>query len=221
MSIPNRVLVVDKRLLPVGSGQLQFIQLTHPRTKQEQSFALDQSSRTIFELVQCSRPHSSWFINDQYVVPDGSLYLVTPIHLIFLLLPPLWSNARTSLVPLPTIVKNSIKDISLDDRWILEKLEGICDVDHQHCSVQLKEEKLFVWLRDRVDRLQKQLIDEEHAFDLVCQYLPDEIIERCQQEWQLHGNVRYDLPVGQKALVTTTTTTSVVSVTTKSKRSKK
>lgn len=220
MSIPDRVLIADKRLVPAGSEQLQFIQLTHPRTKQEQSFAFDQSSQTIFELVQCTRQHSSWFINDQYVLPDGSLYLVTPIHLIFLLLPRLWSEARADLVPLQTIVQNSIEGIPLDDQHILEKLEVICRIDHQQCSVQLKEEKLFAWLRDRVDRLKKQLTDDEHAFDLVGQYLPDDIVERCQQEWQLHGNVRYDLPIGQKAL-TTTTTTATVSVTTKSKRSKK
>ncbi len=68
---PDRVLIVDKRLVPTDSEQFHFIQLCHPRTKQEQSYAIDHQSKTIFELVQCTRSHSSWFINDQHVLPDG------------------------------------------------------------------------------------------------------------------------------------------------------
>ena len=113
-----------------------------------------------------------------------------------------------------------MNDLSLDDRFIREKLEPICDIDgDDKCTVQLNEEKLFAWFRTRIDRLKKHLNDEEHAFDLLCEYLPDEIAERCQEELKLHGNVKYDLPVGQKSMTITTTTS--VQVTSKSKRNKK
>jgi len=220
---PDRVLIVDKRLVPADSEQFHFIQLCHPRTKQEQSYAVDHQSKTVFELVRCTRSHSSWFINDEHVLPDGSLYLVTPINLLFLLLPSLWSQARTNLIPLTTIINDSFKQLQLDDNFILEKLNSICDIDSENYLIKLNEEKLIIWLCDRIDRLKKHVEDEEHAFDLVCEYLPDDIVEQCQQELKLHGNVRYDIPIGQKAPAVTTTvvTKKTVEITTKTKRCKK
>ena len=220
---PDRVLIVDKRLVPIDNEQFHFIQLSHPRIKQEQSYAVDHQSKTIFELVQCTRSHSSWFINDQHVLPDGSLYIITPINIIFLLLPSLWSNARTNFVPLTTIITDSFKQLQLDDNFILEKLNSICDITPEKDSIKLNEEKLIIWLRDRIDRLKKHVENEEHAFDLVCEYLSDEIVERLQTELKLHGNVRYDIPIGQKAssVTTTTVTKKTVEITTKTKRCKK
>jgi hypothetical protein len=220
---PDRVLIVDKRLVPTDSEQFHFIQLCHPRTKQEQSYAIDHQSKTIFELVQCTRSHSSWFINDQHVLPDGSLYMVTPINLLFLLLPSLWSQARTDSIPLTTIINNSFKQLQLEENFILEKLNSICDIDSEQSLIKLNDEKLIIWLSDRIDRLKKHVEDEEHAFDLICEYLPDDIVEHCQKELKLHGNVRYDIPIGQKASSVTTTvlTKKTVEITTKTKRCKK
>jgi hypothetical protein len=220
---PDRVLIVDKRLVPTDSEQFHFIQLCHPRTKQEQSYAIDHQSKTIFELIQCTRSHSSWFINDQHVLPDGSLYMVTPINLIFLLLPSLWSQARTDSIPLTTIINNSFKQLQLEENFILEKLNSICDIDSEQSFIKLNDEKLIIWLSDRIDRLKKHVEDEEHAFDLICEYLPDDIVEQCQKELKLHGNVRYDIPIGQKASSVTTTvlTKKTVEITTKTKRCKK
>ncbi len=39
---------------------------------------------------------------------------------------------------------------------------------------------------------QMDVEDEEHTFNLVCEYLPDDIVEQCQQKLKLHGNVQYD-----------------------------
>jgi hypothetical protein len=219
---PDRVLIVDKRLVPTDSEQFHFIQLSHPRTKQEQSYAVDHQSKTVFELIQSSRSHSSWFINDQHVLPDGSLYLVTPINLIFLFLPSLWSQARTDFIPLPKIINDSLKQLQLDDSFILEKLDLVCDINSDEQLIKLNEEKLISWLRDRIDRLKKHVADEEHAFDLVCEYLPDDIVEHCQQELKVHGNVRYDTPIGQKISTKTTTvvTKKSVEITAKTKRCK-
>jgi hypothetical protein len=219
----DRVLIVDKRLVPVDSEGFHFIQLSHPRTKQEQSYAVDQQSKTIFELIQSTRSHSSWFINDQHVLPDGSLYLVTPIHLIFLFLPSLWSQARMDFIPLTTLINDSLKQLQLDENFILEKLNSICDIDLDKNLIKLNEQKLISWLRDRIDRLKKHVADEEHAFDIVCEYLPDDIVEYCQQELKVHGNVRYDIPIGQKISTKTTTivTKKSVEITTKTKRCKK
>ncbi|CAF0871812.1 unnamed protein product [Adineta ricciae] len=196
--VPNRVLIVDKRLVPVNCEQLHFVQHSHPRTKQPQSYAIDQQSKTIFEVIQCTRSHSSWFINDQHVLPDGSLYIVTPINVIFLLLPSIWSDAREQFLSTTTL-NSSLKNLQLDEDFVLEKLTSICDIDSEKHSVKLNEEKLIKWFRDRVDRLKKHVEDEEHAFDLICEYVPDDIIEYCQQKLELHGNVRYELPTGQKS----------------------
>lgn len=224
--IPDRVLIVDKRLVRADDMPLQFIQLLHPRTKQEQSYAVDPQSQTVFELSQCSRSHASWFINDQHVVPDGALYIVTPVHMIFLLLPSLWSRARNDFLPVSTLTDGTVKALQLSDDVILEKITAVCDTDDDRSRVKLNEAKLMQWLRERVDRLKKQLTDEEHAFDLICEYLPDEIAEHCQKEFNLHGNVRYETPVGQKPAATIKTTTTVIKktvevTTTKAKRVKK
>ncbi|CAF2054001.1 unnamed protein product [Rotaria magnacalcarata] len=198
---PDRVLIVDKRLAPANVEQFHFVQLTHPRTKQEQSYAVDHQSKTVFELVRSARSHSSWFINDQHVLPDGSLYIVTPINLIFLLLPTLWSHARKSFLSLKTIMTDSLQQLQLDDDVVIEKLRSICDINLDKHSIKLNEEKFIVWLRDRIDRLKKLVKDEEHAFDLICEYLTDDIVEYCQQELKLHGNVRYDIPIGTHYLL--------------------
>ncbi|CAF1298903.1 unnamed protein product [Rotaria sordida] len=207
--IPNRVLIVDKRLVPIDFEQFHFIQFSHPRTKQEQSYAIDHQSKTIFELVQCTRSYSSWFINDQHVLPDGSLYIITPINLIFLLLPSLWCHARTKFIPLTIIINDSFKQFELGDDFIIEKLRSICDIDNEKNLIKLNEENLIIWLRDRIDRLKNYVEDEEHAFDLVCEYLSDDIVEQCQQELKLHGNIRYNIPIGQKAPSVITTTTTI------------
>lgn len=221
---PDRVLIVDKRLVSTDFQPFHFIQLSHPRTKQAQSFTVDHQSKTIFEVIQNTRSHASWFINDQYVLPDGSLYMTTPINLIFLLLPSIWTQARKSLTPLTKIIDDSLKELQFDDDFILEKLDAICDIDLDKHSIKFNEDKFINWLRDRIDRLKNHVPDEEHAFDLICEYLPDDIMEYCQSQLKLHGNVRYETPVGQKATSTTKTTTvvtkKVVQVTTKSKRCK-
>lgn len=211
---------MDKRLVPANCEQFHFIQLCHPRTKQEQSYAIDHQSKTIFEVIQCTRSHSSWFINDQHVLRDGSLYIVTPINLIFLLLPLLWTHARTDLIPLTTIINESFKQLQLDDDFILDKLNSICDTDTEKYLIKLNEEKLIIWLRDRIDRLKKHIEDEERAFDLICEYLSDDIVERCQQELKIHGNVRYDIPIGQKVSTVTKKTVEVTTTTTTTKRCK-
>lgn len=228
---PDRVLIVDKRVAPKDFEQFHFIQLAHPRTKQDQSYTVDHQSKTVFELVRCNRSHSSWFINDQYVLPDGSLYIVTPINIIFLVLPSVWSQARTNFIPLKKLMNDSLKQLQLDDDFIIEKLSTICDVDLKKQSIKLNEENLMKWFRDRIDTLKQHVKDEEHAFDLICEYLPDDIAERCQEELKLHGSVRYDVPVGQKessvaTKMTTkktveTTITTTTTTTTKAKRYKK
>lgn len=219
---PDRVLIVDKRLVSPDLQPLDFIQLSHPRTKQEQSFAIDRQTKTIFEVIQNTRSHACWFIHDQYVLPDGSLYMITPMNLIFLLLPSIWTQARKCFIPLTKILNDSLKQLQFDEDFILEKLDVICDIDSDKHSIKFNEEKFFHWLRDRIDRLKSHVPDEEHAFDLICEYLPDDIMEYCQSELKLHGNVRYDTPVGQKVSSTTTTvvTKKVVQVTTKTKRCK-
>ena len=134
------------------------------------------------------------------------MYLVTPIHLIFLFLPSLWSQARKDFISLTKILNDSLKQLQLDENFILEKLDSICDINSDKQLIKLNEEKLISWLRDRIDRLKKHVTDEEHAFDLVCEYLPDDIVEHCQQELKIHGNVRYDTPIGQKISSVSTTT---------------
>ena len=219
---PDRVLIVDKRLVPNDSKSFHFIRLSHPRTQQEQSYAVDHQSKVVFELIQCTRSHSSWFINDQHVLPDGSLYMVTPIHLIFLLLPSIWSHSQTNFIPLAILVDDSFKQLQLNDNFIIEKLSLICDVDFEKHLIKLNEEKFFIWLRDRIDRLRKYVGNEERAFDLICEYLPDHIVERCQQELKLHGNVQYDIPIGQKASpVATSITTKTIKIKSNTKRWKK
>lgn len=216
--IPNRVLIVDKRLVPIDCEQFHFIQFSHPRTKQDQSYTVDHQTKTIFELIQSTRSRSSWFINDQHVLPDGSLYMITPVNLIFLLLPTLWSQARTNSVSLSIILNDSFKQFQLDEDFILEKLDSICDINSKKKSIKLNEEKLFIWIRDRIDRLKNHVQDEEHAFDLICEYLSDDIIEQCQEKLKFHGNVRYDIPIGHKTTVVTKKTSEVT--TTKTKRCK-
>ncbi|CAF5127068.1 unnamed protein product, partial [Rotaria magnacalcarata] len=96
---------------------------------------------------------------------------------------------------------DSLQQLQLDDDVVIEKLRSICDINLDKHSIKLNEEKFIVWLRDRIDRLKKLVKDEEHAFDLICEYLTDDIVEYCQQELKLHGNVRYDIPIGTHYLL--------------------
>ena len=219
--LPDRVFIVDKRLIDENDAQtFRFIQGIHPRTKLEQSYAFDQRSQSIFQLVQWDRIHSSWFIDDQYVLPDGSLYLLTPIHPNFLLLPSLWSMARNRSISLSELVDDSMKNILFDDQVLLDRLQTIGTINIDKKTILLDEEKLFEWLKNRIERLRNYVADDEQAFDLLCEYLPDEIIEKCQEKFQLQGNVRYDLPMGEKSIPVHPIVNSPATVN-KTKRSKK
>lgn len=198
--LPNQIFIVDKRLNEENSKQFDFIDGYHPRTKQEQSFVYSKKASKFFQLIMWDPKHSSWFVDDQYVLPDGKLYILTPIHGNFLFLPSLWNLARTESVPWSKIVDDSLKNFSLDDFGVIEELQSICKVDRKKKTIQLDETKLFDWLRERISRLTPKLDSEEHAFDILCEYLPDEIIEKCQKQFELNGNVRYDLAMAEKSV---------------------
>jgi hypothetical protein len=208
---PDRVLIVDRRLLPKDGGVFEFVELLHPRTQQAQSFAFDRTSNSVFEMLRSTRPHSSWFTDDGHVLADGSVYVCTPVHVLFLLLPSLWSQARDTFVPWTWINTLSL----LDDASVRTNVTMVCDVQTQDDTIRLNDEKLFRWLADRLARLKKHMIDDEDAFDLLCEYLPDAVAERCRQEWHLTVPPSQPGPsIDQKALTKTV-------VTNKNKRSKK
>ncbi|CAF0802260.1 unnamed protein product [Didymodactylos carnosus] len=197
------VLVVDKQLL--YDTPLEFIRFHHPRSNLIQSFAIDKKNKIIFELIKYEQKYSSWFVNDKMVINNGTLYMTTPVNILFLMLPALW-NTRIQYMSIVNILK--MNDENFGDFYlnfftidfISEKISIICDMNEKQ-EFQLNEQKLMKWLEERHQRLMtKGDLNNAQAFDIICEYLNDDCVEQLQQYLKLKENsfVHYEIPTGQK-----------------------
>jgi len=139
------------------------INLQNPKTKEHEMFLLKKSPgrKTTLCEVNChlSEP-SSWFIGDNYVQSDGSIYLSSPVDPLYFLLPYLSNEKSGKFVLLDQILDDTSARV-FDDSDILEKQQILNIANSQDagsfCAYKYSEEKTLEWLQKKVRRVAEAL----------------------------------------------------------------
>ncbi|OZJ05668.1 hypothetical protein BZG36_01408 [Bifiguratus adelaidae] len=184
-----------------GSEESLIVPLPHPRTGAIARYLIEDDGLYEVNKVQ-SEFKRSWFIGDT-IQRDGSLYLITPMDPLFILLPVLTKRRQKARRESADISGMFLTfDDILDDSqwtnlWRLRQLRGIqvqlrciCDVKEvapEMSVYRLNEDKTIVWLRKKVQHLCSHfssvpvLMDELKDYDLkslgddLCQSLQERV----------------------------------------------
>ncbi|CAO2816574.1 unnamed protein product [Amaranthus hypochondriacus] len=187
-----RVLIApDKGTTQIGTGQL--LSLRHPKSGNATNYLF--LNEALHELQWFKESHGSWFLGE-YVCEDGSLYISTPIDLVFVMLP-IFEDARMKKGDDAGKFRQ-LDEILFIDGYpgyqhllpILEKsMDIICEVKEIGSTkfFRLNDSKVLAWLCAKVDRLKKTLLalnknyaaqDDKHtlveAVSILGEYLKDE-----------------------------------------------
>jgi len=145
-------------------GKANVVRLRHPRTREPATFLHNPESGHLCELLAFGEEHRCWLIGER-LVADGRVFLATPIHPVFLVLPYLCEAER--LVPLDQLLEEGelpSTDIVLGSSKGLEVVaerKGAADLN----VWKFDKEKALIWLEERVTRVTKVL--QRQAIDLT------------------------------------------------------
>ncbi|XP_068206787.1 ribonuclease H2 subunit B [Palaemon carinicauda] len=145
-----------------SSSDVQVIKLKHPRTESPAVYVLDNNQTKLFEMITFDEGHRSWFLGSK-VMSDGRLYLVSPVDIIYLVLPYLMKAERN--IP----IDHLLEDADYPDIHHLGSLAKTKDLSHvadQKGSPDLgvwryNEELTLKWLANKVEKLAVLLQDKK------------------------------------------------------------
>lgn len=153
-----------------GSKSPCLVDLLDPRTSEPRQYLV--SKNCIQECNAVQKRWSSWFAGD-YVIRDGSLYIWTPVHIVFLLYQALEKvREQGNFCSIDHIVEHM--DCGNDAYAILnileakkETLKHICDWKENggDCFFKLNDDKFVHWLKSRVDTVAQTLIRQYKSFE--------------------------------------------------------
>lgn len=163
------IFVVPKTFLKTPSkGDVEeklftTITLQNPRTREHEMFLLKKSAETKTTLceVNChlSEP-SSWFIGDNYIQSDGSIYISSPVDPLFFLLPYLSNEKSGKFVLLDQILDDTALRV-FDDSNILDKQQIMNIAESQDagsfCAYKYSQGRTLEWLEKKVKRLSEAI----------------------------------------------------------------
>lgn len=185
----TRVLIAPESENPKG----EFLSLRHPKSGNKTCYLLINGS--LQEIHWFKQPYGSWFLGD-YVCEDGSLYVATPVDLVFILLP-MFEEARMRRGTEPGKFRQ-LDEIMFVNGYpgyqnlflIAEKsMESVCDCKEIGSTkfFRLNDSKVLAWLNCKVNQLEKTLpnLDKNYAtrdhkeiladaVSLLGEYLKDE-----------------------------------------------
>lgn len=159
-------------LFPHGDTKIMSVQdivftsLPHPKTGKPCRFAIFDGK--VMEINRAYEEPSSWFVDD-FVQQDGSLYIVTPIDPLFLLIPTLCDqrkkneeeNHKGFFCDLHTLLMKpgyhhlqKVKPLSLS---LITDVKKVMD----ETQYRLNDSKLIKWLQCKVDKLIERLTVSE------------------------------------------------------------
>lgn len=125
----------------------------------------------IQECNVVKKKFSSWFVDDS-IIQDGSLYIWTPIHIVFLVLPALEkAREQGTFCGIDHIVE--CLDCGSDAFAVMDivraqqkKLQDVCEFKENGGELyyKLNDDKMKAWLQRRVVRLENDLKKKDDAF---------------------------------------------------------
>lgn len=163
---------------------------------------------TVQECHVVKKKYSSWFIDDS-VIADGSLYIWTPVDILFLLLPALEkSRSQGTFCSIDHVVEcmdcgqDGYRLMSIIDRQ-KDKIKSICEWKENGGDIYFKldDDKVVSWLVKKVRRLEAALKEKDKAFEALDEkalagYASGIVAEYISDAWNsmLHKSLGVDLP---------------------------
>ena len=167
--------------------------------------------------TRANTTYSAWFGPGDAIVRDGNLYIFTPVHINFLILPALRKIQKenpANYCGLDHVVESMECDqlafgILLDvlkHPSQVARIKAICDVKENggDVFVKLNDEKLVAWLKLRVELVSAKIREQDTSFDafaekseemtrygigVVSEYIADDVEERLYAGFGLEKRV--------------------------------
>ncbi|CAD5118723.1 DgyrCDS7405 [Dimorphilus gyrociliatus] len=166
------LMIVDNKIKDSVQSEdsRQFIQLRHPRS--DEAFmvyvSFEKNKILVYEVLKFEEQYRSWFIDDE-VQSDGSLYLITPIDLRFIILPYLLKKS-SQYMQIEEILSDEEYDnlqVFMSPPNVIESLRTICDVKDigDTCVLKYSEEKCLDWLKLKIEKLSNYLKDRPQSVE--------------------------------------------------------
>ncbi|KAK8807407.1 hypothetical protein WA158_004166 [Blastocystis sp. Blastoise] len=160
-SAKNSVFIIEKESPDKGYDlkTLQFVTFNTDKSSNQYLYTND----TFFLVNKATSVHpNSWFLNET-IVKDGSIYLASIIHPLFLAIPYLMKNLKFVQLDQLLIDKdgNEIKLLSKNCQ-LIKTLPAICDVKDLGDDMKfyrINESKLYIWLEKKVNKVSQALLD--------------------------------------------------------------
>ncbi|XP_054167016.1 ribonuclease H2 subunit B-like [Oppia nitens] len=181
-------------------------------------YLMDENGCQLFECVRQSNPLQSFFVNND-VISDGDYYVITPIDILFILLPFLMKKQQYyhSLFEIMSdIFEKPVLDKIINNSSINKNIDGIADIKHDcdEVYVRYNGQKTMDYLSAKTDKTVDALIDnnvnvsysgckvsgyktgkedpnqekveyKQMAFELISQYLSDDIVNELRNYLRL------------------------------------
>jgi ribonuclease H2 subunit B len=153
----------------VDGSSIVLVDLKDPKTLEPRQYLV--SENYVQECNSFKKRFSAWFVGDE-VLSDGSLYIWTPINLVFLLLPALEkAKSQGNFCSVDHILE--CMECGQDAYAIQKIVESKSDVLKEVCEwkenggdvyFKLDEDKTVAWLKGRVEKVWKDLKAMDEAF---------------------------------------------------------
>jgi len=137
-----------------GDTEPVFIMIPHPRTGKELQFLLSHCGEKVFELLCFKEEPRSWFVEDS-VQKDGSLFVITPVDPLFLILPYLTKYSQKFRTLEQLLMDEGHPSVSMLTGCLTsDELLNICDIkgDDDLQVYRLNNDKTIAWLKAKVEQ---------------------------------------------------------------------
>ncbi|KAI8106715.1 hypothetical protein M9434_001369 [Picochlorum sp. BPE23] len=170
-AVERRTMMVARDLMLPGGGGREpvLVNLNDPKTGEKRQFMV--TGTHIQECNVVKKKFSSWFVDDS-IIQDGSIYIWTPIHIVFLVLPALEkAREQGTFCGIDHIVE--CLDCGSDAFAVMDivraqqkKLQNVCEFKENGGELyyKLNDDKMKAWLQGRVVRLENDLKKKDDAF---------------------------------------------------------
>jgi len=149
-------------ILPSNNGnnlnQSKFITLPNCKTWKPVQFMIEsvENKSFLYEVNKYEDKHSSWFIGNQIVKSDGTLYLVTKFDPLFIIIGYFQQVKSDQYHVLNQVITTDHFDDIINCLSNINQLEKICDVNKigSLTSYKFNEAKTLEWLIAKVKRIE-------------------------------------------------------------------
>lgn len=153
----SKVLLIEESAIDTPDKLLLSCYLRHPKTSKKSLFLLSPQTKQVMELIKYEKYYQSWMIDD-HILKDGSLYMVTPVNPLYILLPYLKKRSSHFMD-----LESLLEDEEVPDLKMLMEycscIEVFSDTKIAQGSAffRYNESKTLEWLKDKVHHVAKSL----------------------------------------------------------------